>query len=210
MEMVALDHALLENVKFTARAARISYTQAKGLLILEGDGRSKAELSRQKYPTAPISSVRALKIEVLAGYSIVGRAAAGGRRRPARFQRHAAARQAGQLQAQQVPAILAVATPTPARCSSSRASTRRGCGRSRRAASIRGRPSFPRRPLARRRSPSPDGTRPGADGSRRRCGAKRGRSCSADGRTSGPRRPACRAGSSETVAYWHLPCVGPR
>ncbi len=63
MEMVALDHALLENVKFTARAVRISYTQAKGLLILEGDGRSKAELSRQKYPTAPISSVRALKIE---------------------------------------------------------------------------------------------------------------------------------------------------
>jgi hypothetical protein len=63
MEMVARDHALLENIKFTARAARISYTQAKGLLILEGDGRSKAELSRQKYLTAAISSFRALKIE---------------------------------------------------------------------------------------------------------------------------------------------------
>jgi hypothetical protein len=63
MEMVARDHALVENVKFTARAARISYTQVKGLLILEGDGRSKAELWRQKYHSAPVSYFRAQKIE---------------------------------------------------------------------------------------------------------------------------------------------------
>ncbi len=62
-EMVAREHALVENVKFTARAARISYTQDKALLILEGDGRSKAELFRQKYFSGPISSFRAQKIE---------------------------------------------------------------------------------------------------------------------------------------------------
>jgi hypothetical protein len=63
MEMLARDHALVENAKFTARAARISYTQVKGLLILEGDGRSKAELWRQKYHTGPVSYFRAQKIE---------------------------------------------------------------------------------------------------------------------------------------------------
>jgi hypothetical protein len=62
-EMIARDHALVENVKFTARAARISYTQLKGLLILEGDGRSKAELWRQKYHSGPVSNFRAQKIE---------------------------------------------------------------------------------------------------------------------------------------------------
>ena len=62
-EMVARDHVLIENVKFTARAARVSYTQVKGLLVLEGDGRSKAELSHQKYRTAPVSNITAQKIE---------------------------------------------------------------------------------------------------------------------------------------------------
>ena len=62
-EVVARDHALVENVKFTARGARISYTQLKGLLVFEGDGRSKAEMWRQKYRSGPVSSFRAQKIE---------------------------------------------------------------------------------------------------------------------------------------------------
>jgi hypothetical protein len=62
-EMLARDHAIVENIKFTARAARISYTQVKGLLILEGDGRSKAELWHQKYRSGPVSSTMAQKIE---------------------------------------------------------------------------------------------------------------------------------------------------
>jgi hypothetical protein len=62
-EMVARDHALIENVKFTARAARVSYTQVKGLLVLEGDGRSKAEFWHQKYRSAQVSNITAQKIE---------------------------------------------------------------------------------------------------------------------------------------------------
>ncbi len=47
MEMQALGNALVEGSSFTARAHRIAYAQAKDMLLLEGDGRSNAELYRQ-------------------------------------------------------------------------------------------------------------------------------------------------------------------
>lgn len=47
VELQALGNALVEGHAFTARGHRISYTQAKDLLVLEGDGRSDAELFRQ-------------------------------------------------------------------------------------------------------------------------------------------------------------------
>ena len=39
---------IAEGTNFTARSARLTYTQAKDLLILEGDGRSDAELFKQE------------------------------------------------------------------------------------------------------------------------------------------------------------------
>lgn len=47
IELQALGNALVEGHAFTARAHRISYAQAKELLVMEGDGRSDAELFRQ-------------------------------------------------------------------------------------------------------------------------------------------------------------------
>ena len=48
MELTALDNVIAEGTNFTARSARLTYTQAKDLLILEGDGRSDAELFKQE------------------------------------------------------------------------------------------------------------------------------------------------------------------
>jgi len=47
VELQALGNALVEGNAFTARAHRISYAQEKDLLVMEGDGRSDAELFRQ-------------------------------------------------------------------------------------------------------------------------------------------------------------------
>ena len=47
VEMTALDNVIVEGTNFTARSARATYTQAKDLMILEGDGRSDAELFKQ-------------------------------------------------------------------------------------------------------------------------------------------------------------------
>jgi hypothetical protein len=47
VELQALGNALVEGHAFTARAHRISYAQEKDLLVMEGDGRSDAELFRQ-------------------------------------------------------------------------------------------------------------------------------------------------------------------
>ena len=47
LELTALDNVIAEGTNFTARSARLTYTQAKDLLILEGDGRSEAELFKQ-------------------------------------------------------------------------------------------------------------------------------------------------------------------
>lgn len=47
---------------FYALAERISYSQAKDLLVLEGDGRRDAELRRQTRPGAPVATAAARKI----------------------------------------------------------------------------------------------------------------------------------------------------
>ena len=48
LELTALDNVIAEGTNFTARCARLTYAQAKELLILEGDGRSDAELFKQE------------------------------------------------------------------------------------------------------------------------------------------------------------------
>jgi hypothetical protein len=64
MEMVASGNAVLEGSgdQLTARAARITYDQKKDLMILEGDGRTDAELYRQLAPGARASKAAARKI----------------------------------------------------------------------------------------------------------------------------------------------------
>jgi lipopolysaccharide export system protein LptA len=62
VELEATGNTLVENRTFTARAARMTYTKAKNLLILEGDGRIDAELSGQKYVGGPVSHAAARKI----------------------------------------------------------------------------------------------------------------------------------------------------
>ncbi len=47
LELAAMDNVIAEGTDFTARSARLTYAQAKDLLILQGDGRSDAELFRQ-------------------------------------------------------------------------------------------------------------------------------------------------------------------
>ena len=47
VELEALGNAVVENITFTARGNRITYAEAKDLLILEGNGRSDAELLQQ-------------------------------------------------------------------------------------------------------------------------------------------------------------------
>ena len=53
VELEALGNAVVENITFTARGNRITYAEAKDLLILEGDGRSDAELWRQLQSATP-------------------------------------------------------------------------------------------------------------------------------------------------------------
>ncbi len=47
LELTALDNVIAYGANFTARCARMTYTQAKELLIFEGDGRSDAEFFDQ-------------------------------------------------------------------------------------------------------------------------------------------------------------------
>jgi hypothetical protein len=47
VELEATGSAVVEGQKFMARGARISYAQAKDLLLLAGDGRSDAEFFRK-------------------------------------------------------------------------------------------------------------------------------------------------------------------
>ncbi|MCY2992243.1 MAG: hypothetical protein NTY19_30830 [Planctomycetota bacterium] len=60
VEMIALGNATVESTNFTARGARISYTRAKELMILEGDGRNDAELWR-KGSTTPDAAAREIR-----------------------------------------------------------------------------------------------------------------------------------------------------
>ena len=62
MELEALGNTLVEGRTFTARAVRMTYAEAKDLLILEGNGRTDAELFRQEQVGGPTSKAAARKI----------------------------------------------------------------------------------------------------------------------------------------------------
>lgn len=62
LEMEATGDTVVEGRGFTARAARIGYTDEKQLLVLEGDGRRDAELTRQTRIGGQQSHVAARKI----------------------------------------------------------------------------------------------------------------------------------------------------
>ena len=64
VELAAFGNAVAEGNEgmFTARAARISYDQKKDLLVLEGDGRTDAELYRQLIPGGVVSKAAGQKI----------------------------------------------------------------------------------------------------------------------------------------------------
>jgi hypothetical protein len=65
IEAEAFENAVVEGGDgvFTARGQRITYSEAKDLLILEGDGRTLAELYRQKQPGAPLEKTSFRKFE---------------------------------------------------------------------------------------------------------------------------------------------------
>jgi lipopolysaccharide export system protein LptA len=67
MELDAAGNAEIEGLNFDgqsffARATHLKYSQAKDLVILEGDGRTDAELSRQERIGAPVNSTQSRKI----------------------------------------------------------------------------------------------------------------------------------------------------
>ena len=62
IELGAGGNVLVEGESFTARSARLSRSEAKDLLVLEGDGRSDAQLFRQVKVGANTSSASAGKI----------------------------------------------------------------------------------------------------------------------------------------------------
>ncbi|MCA9264138.1 MAG: hypothetical protein KDA60_09840 [Planctomycetales bacterium] len=61
-ELVALGDTSIDGGAFTAEAHRISYAQAKDLLVIEGDTRTAAVLSRQSRPGGPRTDGAAGKI----------------------------------------------------------------------------------------------------------------------------------------------------
>jgi hypothetical protein len=62
MEMEAIGGALVEGQTFTARAHRLTYAEAKDLLVFEGNGRTDAKLYRQAQPRTPPTEATARKI----------------------------------------------------------------------------------------------------------------------------------------------------
>ncbi len=62
VEIEATGNAVIESETYTARAKRISFAEAKQLIILEGDGRVEAELWRQARTGAARSHTAARKI----------------------------------------------------------------------------------------------------------------------------------------------------
>ncbi|MCD4728195.1 MAG: hypothetical protein K8R46_11065, partial [Pirellulales bacterium] len=62
VELEALGNTVAEGTTFTARGHRITYAEAKDLLVLEGSGRGYAELFRQLKLGTPPSRVAARKI----------------------------------------------------------------------------------------------------------------------------------------------------
>jgi hypothetical protein len=62
LELLAGGNVLVEGESFTARSARLSWSEAKDLLVFEGDGRSDAQLFRQMKVGSPTSNASAGKI----------------------------------------------------------------------------------------------------------------------------------------------------
>ena len=62
MELEAAGNTVVESVEFTARAIRMTYAEAKGLLVFEGDGRNDARLFRQQQLGGPASEATARRI----------------------------------------------------------------------------------------------------------------------------------------------------
>jgi hypothetical protein len=62
LELIAEGNTVVEGSSFTARALRITYAQAKELLILEGNGRTDAQLFYQRQAGAPYYKVPARQI----------------------------------------------------------------------------------------------------------------------------------------------------
>jgi hypothetical protein len=62
VELAAGGNVLVEGEAFTARSARLTYSEAKDLLVFEGDGRSDAQLFRQERVGGNTSSASAGKI----------------------------------------------------------------------------------------------------------------------------------------------------
>ena len=62
IELAAGGNVLVEGESFTARSARLTWSEAKDLLVFEGDGRSDAQLFRQLRVGAPTSTASAGKI----------------------------------------------------------------------------------------------------------------------------------------------------
>lgn len=62
IELAAGGNVLVEGETFTARSTRLSWSEAKDLLVFEGDGRSDAQLFRQERVGGPTSSASAGKI----------------------------------------------------------------------------------------------------------------------------------------------------
>ena len=61
-ELTAVGNVVAEGTTFTARAARMTYNQAKDMLVLEGDGRTDAELVRQMAPGSTADRFSAQRI----------------------------------------------------------------------------------------------------------------------------------------------------
>ena len=62
MEMESIGNVSVEGATFRALANRMTYAEAKDLLVLEGDGRNDAELYRQERVGAPPTRIAARKI----------------------------------------------------------------------------------------------------------------------------------------------------
>jgi len=62
LELGAAGNVLVEGESFTARSARLSWSEAKDLLVFEGDGRADAQLFRQLQAGGQPSSASAGKI----------------------------------------------------------------------------------------------------------------------------------------------------
>jgi lipopolysaccharide export system protein LptA len=62
IELEALGNTVVEAAMYTARAERMTYTEAKDLLVLEGTGRTDAVLTRQTQPGAAPGKFAARKI----------------------------------------------------------------------------------------------------------------------------------------------------